>query len=262
MSQLEEIWRSKSDRQVIDAALCLGESSDEARAIILAEANRRGINYAPLVKATTALRTQPSTGRRCDYCGTRILFGGKRENELRFCNEDCRQRGVLIAVSRQIPDDTVNERVGRIFSGTCPQCGGRGPVDVHTSYLAWSAVVVTYLDESSSGELQRVRHQSQSARCRTFLSARVVGAPVGAYRHASPGGAKPRLSESRDAFATIDAARGAREIGPGKPATGLGANLASREMIPAPPGMMACAPIPAKHRVCDVTPACFVRRHL
>jgi hypothetical protein len=87
----------------------------------------------------------------CNYCGTGILFGGKREGNLRFCNERCRQAGLLVAASRQIPDAQVQEFVWKVHQGRCPKCGGSGPIDVHTGYRVWSAVLLTQW--SSSGQI-------------------------------------------------------------------------------------------------------------
>lgn len=79
----------------------------------------------------------------CDYCGTGILFGGKREGNLRFCNTRCQQGGAFLALSRQVSDTQVQEMLWKVHQGTCPKCGGSGPVDVHTSYRVWSALVLT-----------------------------------------------------------------------------------------------------------------------
>lgn len=147
MSDAEAIWRGKSDDDVIEASSRLHEYSPEGQAIILAEAGRRNLNVAPLVAAGARLQSATRAGGgmlpRCDYCGTRILFGGKREGDLRFCNDSCRGAGLLLAVSQLVPDATVNEAVWRVHQGNCPQCGGRGPVDVRVSHRIWSAFVLT-----------------------------------------------------------------------------------------------------------------------
>jgi hypothetical protein len=80
---------------------------------------------------------------KCDYCGTSILFGGKRQGELRFCNATCARRGALLGVSRQLLQNVVDEAVIRVHQGLCPKCGGKGPVDVHVHHRVWSALVVT-----------------------------------------------------------------------------------------------------------------------
>jgi hypothetical protein len=79
----------------------------------------------------------------CAYCNTTILFGGKRSGELRFCNEKCLQKGSLSLVANQLSPADVASYVGRVHRGSCPQCNGPGPVDVHTSYRVWSALVLT-----------------------------------------------------------------------------------------------------------------------
>lgn len=80
---------------------------------------------------------------RCDYCGTTIIFGGVTDNDLRFCNDKCHQEGFLLSVADQVPDDVMLQQVANVHQGHCPKCRGPGPVDVHTSYLVWSAFVIT-----------------------------------------------------------------------------------------------------------------------
>lgn len=36
----------------------------------------------------------------CDYCGSRILFGGVKADQGRFCNDRCHTDGALIEVAR------------------------------------------------------------------------------------------------------------------------------------------------------------------
>ena len=79
----------------------------------------------------------------CSYCGTTILFGGTRDGDLRFCNQECQQKGFVAAVATKVPDTVLKEQVRKIHQGPCPKCGGSGPVDVHTSYRVWSALVLT-----------------------------------------------------------------------------------------------------------------------
>jgi hypothetical protein len=79
----------------------------------------------------------------CGYCGTTILFGGTREGTLRFCNGECQQKGYVAVVAQQVPDDVVSQHVSRVHQGLCPKCGSHGPVDVHTSYRVWSALLMT-----------------------------------------------------------------------------------------------------------------------
>jgi len=79
----------------------------------------------------------------CDYCGTTILFGGQQAGGLRFCNAQCASKGQLIVLSRQLPTSVVQQQVWAVHQGACPQCKGPGPVDVHTSYRVWSALIMT-----------------------------------------------------------------------------------------------------------------------
>lgn len=79
----------------------------------------------------------------CSYCNSNIIFGGVRDQELRFCNQSCQEKGVLIRLSRELPADYLEEAVQSTFNGQCPKCQGRGPVDVHTSHRVWSMLVMT-----------------------------------------------------------------------------------------------------------------------
>ena len=79
----------------------------------------------------------------CDYCGSTILFGGKYNGNLRFCSDRCNELGSLMILSQQVPPDLVAQRLRQIHQSACPECGGPGPVDVHTSHRVWSALVLT-----------------------------------------------------------------------------------------------------------------------
>lgn len=45
--------------------------------------------------------------------------------------------------SNQIRSQIVKKELADVYNGFCPICGGRGPVDIHTSYRIWSAGFVT-----------------------------------------------------------------------------------------------------------------------
>ncbi len=80
---------------------------------------------------------------KCAACGTFILFGGERDGELRYCNAACRAEDVYRQIADALPDDLIEERVAGVHQGDCPKCNGPGPVDVHVSHTAWSALVMT-----------------------------------------------------------------------------------------------------------------------
>jgi hypothetical protein len=79
----------------------------------------------------------------CAYCNTTIIFGGKRNGNLRFCNAICEREGALALLAEALPAADVGPFIGRVHRGNCPKCSGPGPVDVHTSYRVWSALVLT-----------------------------------------------------------------------------------------------------------------------
>jgi len=80
---------------------------------------------------------------KCDYCGTRILLGGVKEEGLAFCNEKCREKGYALIAAKHVPQDLLFQQVKEIHQGPCPKCNGSGPVDVHTSHSVWSLLVFT-----------------------------------------------------------------------------------------------------------------------
>lgn len=79
---------------------------------------------------------------QCDYCGSTILFGGVRDQGYRFCNAKCQKKGQALAINQPSPE-SLEAEVNAIHQGTCPRCGGRGPVDVHTSHHVVSIIVAT-----------------------------------------------------------------------------------------------------------------------
>ena len=81
---------------------------------------------------------------KCAYCGTTVLFGGKKIEDITFCNDTCLSKGKIALVARQVPDEVVTNEARVIHSGPCPVCGEkRGPVDVHTSHKVTSFILMT-----------------------------------------------------------------------------------------------------------------------
>src|SRR5262245_52832310 len=79
----------------------------------------------------------------CAYCGSRIWFGGVRDGDFRFCNQDCYRRGTYLKFVDRLPQEAVQEHVRAVHRGNCPKCGGAGPIDVHKYHEVWSAIVMT-----------------------------------------------------------------------------------------------------------------------
>jgi hypothetical protein len=81
--------------------------------------------------------------KKCAFCKSWILFGGRKDGTLNYCNDKCQQQAALVAMAATIPTRVVEERVWAVHQGLCPRCHNRGPVDVHMSYRVWSALIVT-----------------------------------------------------------------------------------------------------------------------
>lgn len=80
---------------------------------------------------------------KCDYCGSTIFFGGARAGQKRFCNDRCRQNGLIFSASQTIPPNVLEKQIEEVWRGNCPKCRGLGPVDVHRFYQVWSVLVLT-----------------------------------------------------------------------------------------------------------------------
>ena len=80
----------------------------------------------------------------CAACNTTILLGGKRVDDMRFCNERCVEAGLVLVEARNLSPLEVAEGVQGLHRGPCPACGKtRGPVDVHMSYEVYSVLLYT-----------------------------------------------------------------------------------------------------------------------
>lgn len=79
----------------------------------------------------------------CGACSSTILFGGHTIDGQRFCNADCATRGQYIRIAAHVPEVEVKQVVRQLHTGKCPKCSNAGPVDVHTSYFVWSALIMT-----------------------------------------------------------------------------------------------------------------------
>jgi len=115
----EQIWRRKSDDEVIAAVASLADYTDEGQQIIVAEARRRGLNTEPILLAKAVIAEQT--------------------NNVEVAPES----DLWLAVSQQIPADIVRQRVRSVFNGPCPKCAGPGPIALHTSHRVVSALFVT-----------------------------------------------------------------------------------------------------------------------
>jgi len=80
---------------------------------------------------------------KCDFCGTTIIIGGKRDGNFRFCNDRCREKGYVLSLAKHVPRDVLDRNMEDVFRGSCPRCRGLGPVDVHMIHRVWSALVLT-----------------------------------------------------------------------------------------------------------------------
>ena len=80
---------------------------------------------------------------RCSYCNESILFGARRNGELRFCNAKCEKNGLVQVVANTIPDVAVVERYNELLAGPCVSCKSVDPCSVYTSHRVWSAVLFT-----------------------------------------------------------------------------------------------------------------------
>jgi hypothetical protein len=98
---------------------------------------------------------------KCDYCNSNILFGGVKQNGLRFCNNKCYQSGYLLNLSQQVPADVVKREVDKVHQGLCPRCQKPGPVDIHTSHQVYSMLILTRWSSKPQLSCQSCGRRSQ-----------------------------------------------------------------------------------------------------
>jgi hypothetical protein len=87
---------------------------------------------------------------KCHHCETTIVFGGVRDGRRRYCNQKCRDDDTMRLALGEIPPGFAEEKAQRIFEGPCPQCGGRGPNEVHVAYTIWALAIVTQFGEKAT----------------------------------------------------------------------------------------------------------------
>jgi hypothetical protein len=157
----------------------------------------------------------------CGACGTTILFGGVKDADLRFCNANCHSRGVLVRIAQQLPRDAVKQQTWTVHHGACPKCQGAGPVDVHTSYQVWSALLLTTWKNTPQISCKRCGVKSQIGD--TFFSlflgwwgfpwgilmtpVQITRNMIGAFRSTSPNGPSPALEHAVGMLMAEEAAR-------------------------------------------------------
>jgi hypothetical protein len=86
---------------------------------------------------------------KCGYCNSTIIVGGVRAGDQRFCNDKCYQNAQVLSVAKNIPPEVLEQQVQAAWSGSCPKCQGRGPVDVHKFHQVWSILVMTQWSSKS-----------------------------------------------------------------------------------------------------------------
>lgn len=67
----------------------------------------------------------------CGFCNAKILFGGVQWSAWTCCDESCVTK-LKQGLARELlgPADIEGE-TGKLHAGSCPRCGGGGPVDVY-----------------------------------------------------------------------------------------------------------------------------------
>jgi hypothetical protein len=79
----------------------------------------------------------------CDYCKAAYRGGAAVRGKLRFCTNQCRDRGRVLEFLNQGSPAFIDQRVDEARAGPCPECGTRANVHFHQSHRIWSAMVYT-----------------------------------------------------------------------------------------------------------------------
>lgn len=116
----------------------------------------------------------------CTTCRTHIPFGGKRVGEHRFCNAYCRDNGKQIVENMErISEDELIANVISIHQGQCPECNGKGPVDIHESSFAFSLLLFTSWDTVDAFACQNCATKIQRLHLITTSLMGWWGIPIG-----------------------------------------------------------------------------------
>ena len=115
----------------------------------------------------------------CDHCGTRVLFGGKRDRGHRFCSARCHEKGrpLLDAFERVGP--LVPAALKERHQGRCPACAGAGPVDVHSAHYVYSLVLYTSWTDTERVSCRPCGRRAQSSAVLKCLLLGWWGIPFG-----------------------------------------------------------------------------------
>lgn len=110
----------------------------------------------------------------CDHCGTTIVFGGKKDQGYRFCNDACRKKAMPMLLAEEyldlVPPGILEAEVLSVHQGPCPRCGGEGPIGVHDSTMMWSAIFFgKHLEQSLICCTRCGRRQNLIAAVMTFF---------------------------------------------------------------------------------------------
>jgi hypothetical protein len=79
----------------------------------------------------------------CDYCGTTYRGGAAKHGALRFCTNQCRDRGAVLELLDALPPASIDQEIENARVGPCEECGARANVDIHKSHRVYSALVWT-----------------------------------------------------------------------------------------------------------------------
>jgi hypothetical protein len=68
----------------------------------------------------------------CDYCCKHYTFGSLKAGSYKFCSGLCRDRGQILAVLDNVPNNQNMQYVIAQQSANCPACGKEGPIDARS----------------------------------------------------------------------------------------------------------------------------------
>jgi hypothetical protein len=92
------------------------------------------------------------------------LFGSVKRGQHQYCSTKCAKEAAWTDAQELVSDSEVEQGVKAIHEGSCPNCKGPGPVDVHTSYKVYSILVMTrwsshpILACQACGRKQQLKH--------------------------------------------------------------------------------------------------------
>lgn len=78
----------------------------------------------------------------CDFCNSPIPFSILQHSGENYCSSECLNNSQLLTPKPgTFTENEIQERIEYRHLGSCPLCGGVGPLDVQSTHTIWSLLI-------------------------------------------------------------------------------------------------------------------------